>query len=89
MKPSLNSGVVPRKNKDHKSVLKKAKTINSIQNFLRFERDLAKRERKKTITNIMERYNGWLNTIAQMKRSSNPTIFVTGWRWCKKESLSR
>jgi hypothetical protein len=80
MKPNLNSDVGPRRKKDHKSVLKKAKMINSIQNFLRLERDLDRIEKKKTITNIMERYNGWLNTIAQMKRRINPTIFVTGCR---------
>ena len=80
MKPNLNIRVGPRRNKDHKSVLKKAKMINSIQNFLRLERDLARIDKRRTIANITERYKGWLNTIAQMKRSSNPTIFVTGWR---------
>ena len=89
MKPNLNSRVGPRRKKDHKSVLNKAKIIKSIENFSRLERDLARIERKRTITNMMERYNGWLKIIDHMKRRINPTIFVTGCRRCRRDSLSR
>jgi len=89
MKPNLNNCVGPRRKKDHKSVLKKAKMIRVIQNFLRLERDLARIERKKTIKNTMQMYKGWLKTIAQMKRRINPAIFVTGCRRCRRDSLSR
>jgi len=89
MKPNLNSGVGPRRKKDQRTVLKKAKITRIIENFLRLERDLPRMDRKKTIKNIIERYKGWLKTIAQMKRRINPAIFVTGCRRCRKDSLSR